>query len=308
MKLSVVTTLYHSQPHLREFHARISAAALAVTYDYEIILVNDGSPDDALGVALDLQAEDSRVVVVDLSRNFGHHKAMMTGLGYATGEQVFLIDCDLEEEPELLTGFHERLRTGDCDVVYGVQNRRRGGLIQRMTGDLFYYLVERLSDRPLPRNLVTARLMTRPYVRALLRHRDRDFLIAELWAATGFRQVALKIDKGSFSPSTYSLAMRLNLALRYMTTNSTRLLTLVFWLALGVWGLSVVAIIYLVGRYLVGGIGVSGWTSLIVTLWFFGGLIVLGQGLIGIYIASILTEAKRRPNTIVRQVYGRDPS
>ena len=104
------------------------AAAEPITDDIELVMVNDGSPDDSLDLALALHRNDPRVVVVDLARNFGHHKAMMTGLAHATGDLVFLIDSDLEEEPELLGRFHERLAQGDCDVVFGVQETRRGGL------------------------------------------------------------------------------------------------------------------------------------------------------------------------------------
>ena len=98
MRLSIVSTMYRSEAYLREFHARVRAAARQVTEDYEIVLVNDGS----LAAALGLQAEDARVKVVDLSRNFGHHQAMWAGLEHARGDWVFLIDCDLEESPEWL--------------------------------------------------------------------------------------------------------------------------------------------------------------------------------------------------------------
>ena len=113
-------------------------AAEPITDDIELVIVNDGSPDDSLAVALALQRTDPRLVVVDLSRNFGHHKAMMTGLAHATGDLVFLIDSDLEEPPESLALFHQRFAQGDCDVVYGVQEARRGGLVERATGALLF--------------------------------------------------------------------------------------------------------------------------------------------------------------------------
>src|SRR5215203_27557 len=107
MMLSIVTTLYNSAPYLDEFYDRIGAAAKQITPDYEIILVNDGSPDNSLDIALSLHRKDKRVRLIDLSRNFGHHKAIMTGLAHARGNLVFLLDSDLEEEPELLLIFHE---------------------------------------------------------------------------------------------------------------------------------------------------------------------------------------------------------
>src|ERR1700678_687360 len=102
MQLSVVSTIDRSSPYLREFHQRASLAAARMTSDYEIVLVNDGSPDAALAVALELQQGDPHLRIVDLSRNFGHHQAIWTGLQQARGADVFLIDCDLEESPEWL--------------------------------------------------------------------------------------------------------------------------------------------------------------------------------------------------------------
>src|SRR5512139_2401581 len=128
MKLSIVATLYQSAPYIAEFHQRSSAAAKKLAgEDYEIVLVNDGSPDNSLDLAVQLTESDSHVVVVDLSRNFGHHKAMMTGLAHARGEQVLLIDSDLEEEPEWLIAFAEQMQSEHCDVVYGAQEQRKGG-------------------------------------------------------------------------------------------------------------------------------------------------------------------------------------
>ncbi|MGH9204016.1 MAG: glycosyltransferase, partial [Vicinamibacterales bacterium] len=121
VRLSIVTSMYESAPFLKEFHARCTAAARRLTESYEIIFVNDGSPDDSLRVAIDLHTSDRHVRVIDLSRNFGHHKALMTGLAHARGDLVFLIDCDLEEEPDWLQPFHEALETSGADVIYGVQ-------------------------------------------------------------------------------------------------------------------------------------------------------------------------------------------
>src|SRR6516162_2548632 len=106
MKLSIVTTLYRSAETIDEFYRRSVRAAEALGYEIEVIMVNDGSPDESLECALRLQSDDPRLVVIDLSRNFGHHRAMMVGLSHARGERVFVLDSDLEEEPEDLARFH----------------------------------------------------------------------------------------------------------------------------------------------------------------------------------------------------------
>ena len=229
MKLSIVATLYCSAPELPEFYRRCVAAAKEVTDDLEIILVDDGSPDDSLAVALSLQASDHRVVVVELARNFGHHKAMMTGLAHSAGDLVFLIDSDLEEPPEALTAFHAKLTDGGWDVVYGIQRERRGSPFERLTGRAFYAIMDALSDRSIPRDLITARLMRRDYVAALIAHQDRSFQISHLWALTGFRQAALEVEKLALSPSTYTIRRRLRMAIQHITTTSTRILYFIFY-------------------------------------------------------------------------------
>jgi putative glycosyltransferase len=303
VKLSIVTTLYRSSATIEDFCRRALKSAQAIFSEVELVIVNDGSPDNSLELALGLHQHDPRIVVVDLSRNFGHYKAMMTGLAHATGELVFLIDSDLEERPEDLTLFYQRLLRGDSDVVYGVQQTRRGGIVERVGGAVFFALVDALGDRPLPRNLVTARLMTSNYVRALVRHRDREFVISDLWQITGFRQNEIVIQKLSTSPSTYSLWKRIDLALKHLTTASTRLLYLVFYTGLLIFAVSIGIIGYFLLRYVTAGIGVSGFTSLIISIWFLGGLITFILGILGIYLASILSETKRRPYTVVRHVH-----
>ena len=122
MQLSIVTTLYYSEQYIREFYRRTRETAELIAMDYEFIFVNDGSPDGSLKAAVDLHREDQRVKIIDLSRNFGHHRAMMTGLKYATGDRVFLIDVDLEEDPELLETFWKKMDSEDNgEVVYGVR-------------------------------------------------------------------------------------------------------------------------------------------------------------------------------------------
>ena len=229
MKLSIVATLYQSALHLEEFHARAGRAAKAlVGNDYEIVLVNDGSPDDSLSIAISLSEADAHVIVVDLSRNFGHHKAMMTGLDYAQGDLVFLIDSDLEEEPELLARFHEILQTGEHDVVYGVQNKRKGDLFERVSGSLFYTVFNFLAGINLPRNLITVRLMRSNYVNALLAHKEREINISGLWAITGFDQTATHVNKLNNSPTTYSIRHKLSILVNAITSFSNAPLVMIF--------------------------------------------------------------------------------
>jgi len=305
MRLSVVATLYQSGRTLDAFHARVSSAASALTTDYELVLVNDGSPDDSLDVALQLLARDTRMRVVDLARNFGHYKAMMTGLAHARGELVFLIDSDLEEEPELLGAFHGTMQASGADVVYGVQAARRGGLFERITGWVFFKLFNALSDVPIPVNVVTVRLMTRRYVQALVSHRERETMIAGLWALTGFAQVPVPITKGQNTGSSYSLRHKIAVLVNSVTSFSDRPLVLIFYLGMLIGLASSTAAAYLVVQRLFFGVALPGWPSLIVSVWLLGGLMLGSLGVIGMYVSRIFIETKQRPYTIVRQIHER---
>jgi len=304
VRLSVVTSMYRSARYLEEFHARVAAAASRITESFELVFVNDGSPDDSLAVALRLRARDTRVRVVDLSRNFGHHKALMTGIARAHGDLVFLIDCDLEEDPAWLERFHEELSATGVDVVYGVQSRRKGGTMERLTGALFYRVLNRLLTDPVPTNLVTARLMTRRYVDALVQHRDREVFLAGLFVAAGFQQRGVTVTKSGRGDSSYTVRRRLSLLVNAVTSFSNRPLVYIFYLGVVVMFVSTLAAAGLIVRALNRGIGVPGYASLMVSIWFLGGLTLLSLGVIGIYLAKVFNESKDRPYTIVQAEYG----
>jgi putative glycosyltransferase len=302
--ISVVSTLYRSAPYLQEFHSRTVETLKRLGFaDYEIVFVNDGSPDQSRAVVLELSQADPRIVLVDLSRNFGHHKAIMTGLSYARGRIIFLLDCDLEEDPELLEALQTCMKECACDVVYGVQAVRRGGWFSRVTGDLYYRAMNAVSGINFPRNILTLRLMTRRYVDSLLLHRERELLISGIWHLTGYEQVPLPVTKHDTSPSTYSLLRRFSLMLMGVISFSDRPLRWIFYTGFAVLFFAFLYILYVLGAYLIYGGGVSGYASLILSIWIIGGLNFLFLGIIGIYVATIFSETKQRPYTIVRAVY-----
>ena len=308
MDLSIVTTLYFSESYLSEFYARISAEAQKITNDYEIIFVNDGSPDNALEVGVSLHQQDSKVKVIDLSRNFGHHKAMMTGLAHAKGKLILLTDCDLEEEPELLGKFYRIFQDFTADVIYGVQISRKGEFFERISGAIFWKLFNLLSSYPVPANQLVTRLMTQRYVDNLVAHRDREVFIPGLWAITGFKQIPVKVKKHSKGSSTYTLKKKIAQFVDAITTFSATPLVLNFYLGGIIVLASTVAGLYLIARKIFFNSIIAGWSSLIVSIWFLGGLTIFCLGLIGIYLSKIFAETKQRPLTVIRQIYDRQIS
>jgi putative glycosyltransferase len=303
MDLSIVTTMYCSAPYLEEFYKRVKAVAGKITDDYEIIFVNDGSPDDSLKVAISLFKEDEKVKVIDFSRNFGHHKAMMTGLMHAHGRLVFLIDCDLEIPPESLSEFYDKFQSSDVDVVYGVQAIRQDRLISKMAGSFFYTVFNWLSIDKLPANLTTARLMSQRYVSALVSHQEREVLIGGLWVITGFKQTALALNKLFKGKSSYTLKRKIAIIVNAITSFSVKPLVFVFYLGCIISSLSGLAALYLIIRRLFFGVLLAGWPSLIVSIWLLGGATIFCLGILGIYLSKIFMETKQRPYTIIRQIY-----
>ena len=303
MRLSIVTTMYGTASLIGELYGRLCSSAKKLTDDFEIIFVNDGSPDNALENAIELQKSDARIKVVDLSRNFGHHKAVMTGLGQAKGELVFLIDSNLKEDPELLKDFYEKLKESEVDVVFGVQRERQGSLFRKISGALYYSLIRWLSDVQVPRNLVTVRLMTKRYVKSLLSYREREVYLAGLMLLTGFAQLPLEITRKETGQTSYTIRRRISMMVNAITSLSNKPLIYIFYAGLILILLSIFYILYLVAQWAFFEVGVPGWTTTVISIFLLSGIIILFQGIIGIYLAKIFVETKQRPYTTIRAIY-----
>jgi putative glycosyltransferase len=303
MKLSVVTTIYRNAGDIEEFHARAIEAARDIGAELELIFVNDASPDNGLSVAKNLIARDRGVVVVDLSRNFGQHRALWSGLAHATGDLIAIMDGDLEEDPLWLVSFHRRMQESGCDVVYGVQSAPKGGVSYRASRRLFYVLLNTLATTKFPVNVVTARLMTRRYVQALLEFQERELFLTGVLHMAGFEQTGMPVNKPSRSLTTYNLRRLSWTFVNAVTAFSTAPLTAIFLAGVGISACAVLFILYILVRYFAFGIQVEGWTSVMAALFFFSGILLCMNGIMAIYIGTIFLEVKRRPLSIVREIY-----
>jgi putative glycosyltransferase len=177
-----------------------------------------------------------------------------------------------------------------------------------MTGEWFWKVFNFLCNTKLPRNLVTARLMSKRYVASLLEHREHDPYIVGLWVTTGYDQVGLPIDKQDSGFSTYSTLRRVRLAVHSIVSFSSRPLLLSAGIGIVICMLASLYVIYLIGQWVILGNPIEGWTSLIISVWFLGGINLFFIGLVGLYISKIFAEVKQRPNVIIRQVYGELPA
>ncbi len=304
MYISIIATLYHSSKYINEFHQRITETVKKITEDYEIILVNDGSPDNSLEIALKLFENDKKVKIINLSRNFGHHKAIMTGLKYSKGEYIFLIDIDLEESPELLGDFYNEIKKDEnIDVVFGVQEKRKGKFFERVSGSLFYKVFNMLSDIKIKPNQLTVRIFKKKYIKSLLKCEEKTLFVSALFEYIGFNQkpfIVKKLDKGS---TTYTLRKKIKLLINAITSFSSKPLELFFYLGFFISGLSFTYGLYLIFMKLFFSKPLEGWTSLMVSVWFLSGTILLSLGVMGIYLSKIFDEVKNRPRSVVKNIY-----
>lgn len=304
MKISVVTPLFRSAPYLEELCARLTKTIEAIAADqHEIILVNDGSPDDDLAIAKRLAAADPHVVVIDLSRNFGQHSALMTGVRHAEGDLVFVLDSDLEEEPEWMAIFHKEMIRSGCDVVFGVNSVAKGNASYRLGRRLFYHSLTMLSGIQFPQDVVTARLMTRRYIDALLEYGEREMFLAGIWHMVGFAQLPVSVCKHKGSATTYTFSRLINLFVNGVTSFSTRPLVAVS--VAGV-ALSLIAMLFtgwVIVRQIFFGVAAEGWASVMAGVLIIGGASMFFNGLIAIYVAKIFLEVKSRPLTTIREIY-----
>lgn len=302
-KISLVTSVYKTAHCIPELYERSRVVLQACADSYEFVIVDDGSPDDIRSIALGLIDKDPNVRLIELSRNFGQHRALMTGLRYATGDLIFMIDADLEEKPELLEEFYRIMHApgADVDVVYGVMTQRKGGAFERRAGAAFYWLMDRMSSVEIPRDVLGARLMRRAFVVALLEHDEAEPYIGGLMALTGFSQVAVPCEKTSRGTSSYTLQRKLRLASDALFGFSTAPLTLIA----GLGGLITLAALIIGAIRAIGGVGVSGDTSFAVwSIWFLGGLLLSAVGIVGMYVGRVLVQARGRPVATVKRVYG----
>jgi putative glycosyltransferase len=214
------------------------------------------------------------------------------------------MDCDLEEAPEDLARFVATMNENpEVDVVYGVQRQRSKGAIDKLLGRAYYKAFNLLSAIEIPRNLTTTRLMSRVFVDALLEHEEVDVLLSGLWANTGFRQVPLEVEKKFKGTTSYDLRRQLRILVRSITSFSAKPLVYIFYLGLTISFIAFLAIVWITYQKLFAHVGLGGWTSLFVSIWFIGGLLMLSVGVVGIYVERIFRQVKQRPRTIIKKIF-----
>ncbi|MDQ6727879.1 MAG: glycosyltransferase family 2 protein [Actinomycetota bacterium] len=285
-------------------HARLTAVFNEIGTDYEIIFVNDGSPDDARDVLSKIAAVDPKVTVISHTRAFGSQSAFTSGMRVATGDAVVLLDGDLQDPPELIATFVERWRTG-YDVVYGERVGREASARMRIAYKVFYRLFRRASYVNVPLDAGDFGLLDRRVVDALNLLPEKQRFLRGLRAWVGFRQTGVPYVRPArmFGQSTNSLVKNLAWARRAILSLSYAPLDFITWVALLTVAVSMVSMTAIVAlRLALPSSAPKGFTTLLVVIMFFGGIQFLCLAIIGSYLAHIYEEVKSRPSYLVDEI------
>lgn len=305
--LSIVVPCYNEAACLDILHTRVSGAArAAVGDDYEIVFVNDGSRDDSWPVMQRLAASDPRLVAINLSRNHGHQLALTAGLDLCCGAQIMIIDADLQDPPELLADMRATMAAEQADVVYAVRRKREGEtLFKKLTAALFYRVLDRVTDTPIPLDTGDFRLMSRRALDAFLSLPEQARFIRGMVAWIGFRQVPFLYDRAErhAGETKYPLAKMIRFALDAMTGFSTAPLRFASHFGLALTGASLLLFVYIAIGFFTGS-AVQGWTSTMLVVVLLGAVQMFVLGMIGEYLGRLYVESKRRPLYLVADVAG----
>lgn len=304
MEISTVTSVYRLED-LNIIKTFIEKIELQIQKnkikDYEIIFVIDEESDKAFNFLVKLKNENKKIKVINLSKNFGHHEALLTGIEFSSGQYVFVIDCDLEEDPSIFTDFYKEILDNDIDLVLGYLKKRKGNYFEKISGSVFYFYINKILKINYPKNPTTASLMTERFKNALLLHTERNINYVGLLKETGFQKKLIQVDKKSLRKSTYNLRRKINHLVNIVFSHSDMSFSLIFYISILNFILSLGFVIYSLVRYFQSNV-LEGYTSILISIWFFSSIIILLLGIMSFYLKLILRESKTRPRSIIKNI------
>lgn len=303
MDISVVIPVYGCRGALPELHRRLTESLSKITNDYEIILVNDNCPQNSWEDIEKICEKDKKVVGIELSRNFGQIYAITCGLDNAKGEWVVVMDCDLQDRPEEIINLYNKAQEG-YDAVFARRAQRKDSPMKIFVSKVFYSICTYATGTKFDPAICNFSIINRKVVDAYcsMREAHRAYVAYIKWM--GFKQTAIDVEHNERAEgkSSYNFKKRFKMATEILTSQSDKVLKFLVRGGFGVAVLSLIAALVQIIRYFIGGL-LSGWTSTIVALCFFGGLIIMSIGLVGIYVGNIFMQVKGRPMYIVRTIH-----
>jgi len=300
--ISVVIPVYGCHSSLRELHERLVLTIEQITDSFEILMINDASPDGAWATIKELSLHDSRVKGINLSRNFGQHYAITAGLDYARGEWTVVMDCDLQDQPEEIAKLYAKAQEG-YDIVFGRRAKRQDGYFKKLGSRVFYKIYDYLTDSQTDSSIANYSIISHKVLKALRKYREQNRSYGLFVNMLGFKRADIDIvhSKRAEGKSSYTLNKLLNLAIDGIVSQSNKPLKLSIKFGFLLSFMTIVYALWLVFRHTVYGITVEGWTSVMVSIYFIAGLLFLNMGFLGLYIGKIFDETKSRPLYIVSE-------
>ena len=300
--LSVVTPVYGCCDSLNSLYERLRDTLSTITEDYEIIMVNDASPDNAWEVIKELAQKDDRVKGVNLSRNFGQHKAISAGLEYAQGEWTVVMDCDLQDQPEDIIKLYNKAMEG-YDIVFGRRFERKDSIYKKLSSKMFYIVNDYLTENKLDSTVANYSIISRRALNSVLRLKEQNRVYSLFANWVGFEKVEIDIEhaKRPEGKSSYNLYKLMHLAIDSIVSQSNKPLRLAIKFGFILSLLSFLYGAWLIMRYYLFSIAAEGWTSVMVSIYFIGGLMFANMGMLGLYIGKIFDETKDRPIYLVQE-------
>jgi len=299
--ISVVSPVYRSEKIVAELVKQVKQAVSTITDDFEIILVNDYSPDNSWQKITEECAKDIRVKGINLSRNFGQHYAITAGLNYASGEWVVVMDCDLQDRPNEIPNLYRKAQEG-YDSVFAQRKLRNDTFLKRYLSQIFYALFSYLTETKQDPSVANFGIYHRCVIDAILSMNDQIRFFPTMVQWVGFRKCYLPVAHAIRfeGKSTYNFKGLFQLALNTVIAFSDKPLRLTVKAGFTISSISfLVAVVYLI-LYFTGHIQVLGFTTLILSLWFLAGVIMLILGVVGLYIGKVFEKVKQRPVFLVQ--------
>jgi polyisoprenyl-phosphate glycosyltransferase len=305
--LSVVIPVYNEQENLPPLYERLTVTLDGIGLSYEILFVDDGSRDGSLALLRELERADSRVVLVELARNFGHQVAISAGLDHARGDGVIVMDADLQDPPEVLPRFIAAWRAGN-DVVYAVREQRKEGALMRMAYAGFYRLLQRVAQIDIPLDAGDFCIMDRRVVDLLNGMPERNRFVRGIRSWVGLNQVGLPYERqGRYAGAPkYTMSRLIYLALDGLVSFSYLPLRIITVLGFVVSAISILLAVFYTVQRLTIGLSPPGFATLTVAIFFLSGMQLVTIGVIGEYVGRIFEEVKQRPLYVVRRVSRRE--
>ena len=300
---SVIIPVYKCPWTLHELYQRLHNTLSSINKNFEIIMVDDGSPLNDWEIIKELAKKDKRVKGIKLSRNFGQHYAITAGLDFAKGQWVVVMDCDLQDQPEEIIKLYNKAMEG-YDIVVGRRAERKDGIVKRLSSRVFWKIYSYFTETKIDGRISNFGIYSTNVIQSIkkMREHTRSFGLFALWV--GFKRIEIDIEhaKRKSGKSSYNLKKMFNLAIDSILSYSQKPLILFINIGILISVISFIFSIFLIIQHYLLSIPVAGWTSIMVSIYFLSGVIITCVGVVGVYVGKVYNEVKNRPLYVVESL------